>query len=48
MPLRITREISSRAPKFERRHGLFQKPWRNSGIHQRAEKHIAADAGKTV
>ena len=32
----------------ECRHGFFQQPRRNSGIHQRAQKHVAAHAGKTL
>src|SRR5712671_1301764 len=33
--------------RFERRDGVLQQPWRHPRIHQRAEKHVAADAGKT-
>ena len=36
------------SPNPKRRHGLFQEFRRNSGIHQRAQKHVAADAGKTL
>jgi hypothetical protein len=32
----------------ESRHGFFQRTRRNSGIQECAQKHIAADAGKTL
>ena len=35
-------------PNSERRHSFFEHGSRNSGIHQRAQKHIAAHAGKTL
>src|SRR5579863_1588754 len=35
-------------PHSERSHGLFQHPSRNPGIHERAQKHVAAHAGKTL
>jgi len=31
----------------ERRHGFFEDSRRNSGIDERAQKHVAAHAGKT-
>src|ERR1700733_7941027 len=34
-------------PHSERRHSLLQHARRNPGIHNRAEKHVAAHAGKT-
>ena len=33
---------------IERRDRVFQKLGGHPGIHQRAQKHVAADAGKTV
>jgi hypothetical protein len=41
------RNLQPRAD-VERGDCVFQKLWRHSGIHQRAQKHVAADAGKTV
>src|SRR5260370_26063911 len=35
-------------PHVQRRHSPLQQRSRNPGIHQRAQKHIAADAGKTL
>ena len=35
-------------PHVQRRHSLLQQRSRNSGVHQRAQEHIAADAGKTL
>ncbi len=33
---------------IERLDRVFQKLWRHSGIYERAQKHVAAYAGKTV
>jgi hypothetical protein len=33
---------------IECRYRVFEKLWRHSGICQSAQKHVAADAGKTV
>src|SRR5271163_459588 len=41
------RNLQSRSDS-KRRHSFFQDRRRNSGIHQRAQKHIAAHAGKTL
>ena len=35
-------------PNSERRHSFFQRLRPNSGIHKRAQKHVAAHAGKTL
>src|ERR1700722_1338006 len=35
------------SPDSERSHGLFQHARWNPGIHERAEEHVAAHAGKT-
>jgi hypothetical protein len=32
----------------QRGNRLFQQPGRNSGIHKRAQKHVATHAGKTL
>ena len=32
----------------KRLHGFFQQRRRHPGVHQRAEKHVAADAGKAL
>jgi len=32
---------------IQRRHGVFQHFWRNSGVNKRAHEHVAAHAGKT-
>ena len=42
-----TRNFQSRA-YVERRDCFFQKLRSHSGIQQRAQEHVAADAGKTV
>src|SRR5258708_990013 len=35
-------------PHVQRRHSLLQQRSRNSGVHQRAQKHVAADARETL
>ena len=34
--------------EIKRRNRFFQQLWRHTGVYQRAEKHVAADAGKTI
>ncbi len=34
--------------QVQARDSFLQQPGRNSGIHQRAQKHVAAHAGKTL
>ena len=43
-----TREISSFAPTFSAATVSSSSSGRHSGIDQRAEEHVAADAGKTI
>ena len=48
IPLRLTFEISSRAPTFKRRHRLLQHLRRHARVDQGAQKHVAAHAGKAI
>jgi flagellar basal body rod protein FlgG len=41
------RNLQTRA-YVKRRHCVFQELWRHTHIQQRAQKHVAADSGKTV
>src|SRR5260370_18533140 len=42
-----TRDLEPRSD-VERSDGFLQQPERASGVQQRAQKHVAADAGKTI
>ena len=47
-PPRLTLRISSRAPTFSAAAVCLQAVKGNARIHQRAQQHVSADAGKTL